>query len=211
MVLRMDELMDFLNDISDDIRVYAPYFALSPDRQGNESDVASILGDELAEQDKASFHSLVSRGQGDDPPDCEALDENGNRVGIEVTELVDGASIADAKRAAKAAANRRPIVTAIEDDAISQKVCTPSDLIKEISDRVLRKSRSEIHGGPYGTYLLIIYCDDPLYLDYDNFEAVRRARFDCTGAIDRVYFLTSYLPWEQRCPLIELQLHRVSK
>ena len=197
MVLRMDEPTNFLKDIfrKRDIRVYAPYFALSPDRQGNERDVASILGDELAEQGKASFHSLVSRGRGDDPPDCEALDEDGNPVGIEVTELVDE----DSMRAA------------IEGDAISQKVCTPSDLIKEISDRVLRKSRSEIHGGPYGTYLLIIYCDDPLYLDYDNFEAVRRARFDCTGAIDRVYFLTSYLPWEQRCPLIELQLHRVSK
>jgi len=44
------------------------------------------------------YGSLRSRGPGNDPPDCEALNLRGERVAIEVTELVDGNSISAAKR-----------------------------------------------------------------------------------------------------------------
>ena len=79
------------------VRKYAPYFALSSSRQDNETSVADALSQELRKRGKEPFHSIVPRGQSNDPPDCEAKDSHGKRIGIEVTELVDGNSISAAK------------------------------------------------------------------------------------------------------------------
>jgi len=42
------------------------------------------------------LHSIVAHGLGKDPPDCEAIDNGGERIRIEVTELVDGIAVASA-------------------------------------------------------------------------------------------------------------------
>ena len=180
----------FSPDLLVGIREYAPYFALSLDRQDNEIGVALVLNRELSKQGKMSFRSVVSRGPDSDPPDCEAAGKNGERVGIEVTELVDETSLRAAKKGA----------------LFTPSACVPSHVVEKISTIIRKKDQARIKGGRYDTYVLIIFCDDPYFLTYENIEAIRKAQFEPTKQIDRVYFLESYLPWEGRCPYIELCL-----
>ena len=181
---------DFYAKFLEDVRKHAPYFSLSSDKQVNETEAALVLSRELSKQSMESFHSISSRGQSNDPPDCEALNSKGERIGIEVTELVHGPSVAAATRG----------------DIIPDEMKKPSELIEEITGRVLEKDGADPKGGPYSWYILIIYCDDHRYLDHDNLEAIRKAAFPAMRLINRVYFLQSYCPMEKRCPYIELRL-----
>jgi hypothetical protein len=47
----------------------------------------------LEAEGKKIFSSLKWRGRPNDPPDCEARDNDDNRIAIEVTELVDEKAI----------------------------------------------------------------------------------------------------------------------
>ena len=172
------------------IRKHASYFALSPDQEDNEIDVARTLSQELKKRGEVSFHSIKLRGQGNDPPDCQAIDDGGRRIGVEVTELVDGTAIAAAK----------------EGSFIWQDPPEVQSVVKRVSDIIRRKDRATVCDGPYKQYILVIYCDDPSYLDYQVLETIRETQFGPTRLIDRAYFLESYSPHERGHPLIELQL-----
>ena len=176
----------FLNGV----RKYAPYFALSSSRQNNEFNVAVALSQELRKRGKEPFHSILLRGRGNDPPDCEAKDSHGKRIGIEVTELVDGDSISAAKKG----------------ESFSQDTLKPSEVTENITAKIRKKDGADVKGGTYDEYILIIYCDDPRFLDYEILDAIRKEQFAPTRLIDRVYFLESYCPWEKCCPYIELRL-----
>ena len=69
---------------------------------------------------------------------------------------------------------------------------------------MLKKDRADARGGIYDVYILVIYSDDPSFLDYESLEAVREAKFERTSLIDHAYFLTSYDPWKRCCPYIKL-------
>ena len=74
-------------------RGYAGFFEWSTDRDLEEQGVAGHLAAALEANGAPSFSEIAIRGRGNDPPDLEAIDVNGKRVAIEVTELVDGKSI----------------------------------------------------------------------------------------------------------------------
>ncbi|MDE0154812.1 MAG: hypothetical protein OXS28_04310 [Gammaproteobacteria bacterium] len=188
-----DKDNDFFETFLEGVRKHAPYFFLSSNRQLNEVDVANLLSEELSKQGEESFHSVTSRGQSNDPPDCEATGDEGERIGIEVTELVDGPSIATAKG---------------RDVSFQEESWKPSRVIEKITCIIRRKDRADPKGGPYDLYILIVYCDDPLILDYENLKAIRDSDFPATQLIDRVYFLQSYCPFEKRCPHIKLRLSK---
>ena len=171
-------------------REYAPYFALSSSQQDNEISVVDVLSRELTKQGKSSFHSIVPRGRGKDPPDCEARNGNGKRIGIELTELVDGNSISATKNGVY----------------IFQDALKPSEVTEIITTIIRKKDGADVKGGPYDEYILIIYCDDPRFLDYEILDAIRKEQFGPASLIDRVYFLESYCPWKKCCPYFELRL-----
>ena len=177
----------FLNDA----RVYAPYFALSSSQQDNEISVADVLSRELTKHGISSFNSIVPRGRGKDPPDCEARNGNGKLIGIEVTELVDGNSISAAKNG----------------EYIFQDALKLSEVTEIITTIIHKKDGADIKGGPYDEYILIIYCDDPRFLDFEIQDAIRKEKFGPVSLIDRVYFLESYCPWKKCCPYIDLRLN----
>lgn len=187
-----DKNNDFSEMFLEGVRKHAPYFSLSSNRQLNEVDVAYLLSEELSKQGEDSFHSVTSRGRSNDPPDCEAIGDKGERIGVEVTELVDGPSIAAAKGG----------------DVNLQEAWKPSRVIEKITCIIRRKDRVVPKGGPYELYILVVICDDPLILDYENLEAIRDFNFPGTQLIDRAYFLWSYCPFEKRCPYITLRLSK---
>ena len=181
---------NFFPTFLDSPREYAPYFALSSSQQDNELSVADVLSQELAKRGKSPFYSIVPRGRGKDPPDCEARNGNEKRIGIEVTELVDGNSISAAKKR----------------EYIFQDPLKPSEVTEIITTIIRKKDSADVKGEPYDEYILIIYCDDPYFLDYEILDAIRKEQFAPTRLIDRVYFLESYCPWQKCCPYIELRL-----
>ncbi len=122
------------------------------------------------------------------------MTNEGERIAIEVTELVDGDSIAASKRKKR----------------IPWEPWGRTELYELIQGRIEKKDNpAEIKGGPYSRYVLIIYCDEPRFLDYDLIVHVRSCDFGPTKLLDRVFFLMSYIPWEKSCPFVELKLNDV--
>ena len=183
-----DDVPDFFAESCKKTRNHAPYFALSADKQENEVDVACLLREEMLRRGEESYHSIQSRGPGKDPPDCEAIGNSGERVGIEVTELVEKSAIEGAIRGT---------------DTLHEPIA-PLAAVKRISDIVQKKDRADVRGEQYDLYILVIYCDDPCFLTHDVLVSIREARFERTCLIGRVYFLESYNPWQKCCPYVEL-------
>ena len=142
---------DFFEVCEQNSRGYADYFSWRTDRIVEEIVVVKILDESLHENNLRFFRNYRSRGEGNDPPDCEAISLSGEAIGIEVTELVDGNSIAAVKR-------NQPTF----DEPFSK-----TELYEQLETRIEKKDQaSEVQGGPYSSYILVIYCDDPRILDF---------------------------------------------
>ncbi len=194
--MERDEWAEFIDTVKDNVRPHAGYFSCLSDRDVEELGVVQSLHESLTHHGQNFFHSYQSLGRGNDPPDCEAKSNSGHRIGIEVTELVDGASIA-ADKAAKSG------------QSISREPFCESEVFNLVAKCIKKKDNSKIKGGTYDEYVLIIYCDEPRMLDYGLIQSVRCATFPKTNLIDRIFLLFSYSPWEKCCPYIELKLSGV--
>lgn len=189
-----EEWEEFIDAIKANMRQHAGYFAWPTDRTVEEIGVVQSLYESLEKYGEIFFHTYRSRGENNDPPDCEALTDEGERIALEVTELVDGESVAATKRK----------------DDLPWELWTHSEAYELIQARIRKKdSPLVVKGGPYSQYVLIIYCDEPRMLDYDLIEHIRTCEFGPTKLLDRVFFLMSYSPWEKSCPFVELMLSRV--
>jgi hypothetical protein len=189
-----DDWLDFIETIKKNVRQHAGYFAWLSDRAIEEIGVVQSLHESLEKIGKDFFHSYKSRGAKNDPPDCEALSLKDERIGIEVTELVDSDSISASKR----------------EQPIPWEPWTNDELYDLLNNRISKKDKpQDVKGGPYSQYLLIIYCDEPRVLDYELIESIRSRSFGPTKLLSRVFFLMSYSPWEKCCPFIELKINDV--
>ena len=185
-----EEWEEFVELVCLNHRPHAGYFTYEKNSDVEEHGVLQALDESLRHNGEHLWKSFSSRGAGNDPPDCEAEGLDGDRIAIEVTELVDSDSAAAARIG-------KPI---------SWKPWESPKLILELEKRIQRKDNpTEVHGGPYDQYFLLIYCDEPRVLDYDLIEAVRTHRFSKTKLITRIFFLMSYSPWEGYCPYLELK------
>jgi len=171
-------------------RTHAGYWAQEAVPSIAELGVVQGLAEALEEFGQSFFSNVRHRDQGEDPPDCEAENRTGQRIAIEVTELVDGVS------AAKARAG----------ECYDWKDWG-DELVPRLNSLIQRKDgATTIKGGPYTEYVLVINTDEP------GLEAAwARARlsnyvFPATSLITRAFLLLSYCPFEQRCPCIELRI-----
>jgi hypothetical protein len=185
-----EEWIEFIEAVKDNVRQHAGYFTWLMDRTIEEVGVIQSSCESLDQHGQGFFHSYKSRGENNDPPDCEAQSLKGEKIGIEVTELVDGASIAASKRK----------------QSVLWEPWQTGELFELLRERITRKDLSQVKGGPYSQYILIIYSDEPRILDYHLIEFVRTCKFGPTRFLNRVFFLLSYSPWEKCCPYIELKL-----
>jgi hypothetical protein len=87
-----DHINRLLHEAAEKDRGYAS-FSNWPDRDVKEVGWVSELFRSLQHVEHKSYSRLRSRGQGNDPPDCEAIDSEGRTIGIEVTELVDQSAV----------------------------------------------------------------------------------------------------------------------
>ena len=149
------------------MRKHAGYFAWLSDRTVEEIGAVQSFHESLARHGQSFFHSYRSRGHGNDPPDCEALSNAGDRIAIEVTEFVHGNSIPAAKSG----------------QSIQCEPYTKRELCELLGTRIAKKDKP-LKGGPYRVYVLLIYCDEPRVLHYDLIEHLRGHVFPGTKLID---------------------------
>jgi len=173
-------------------RGYADSFGWPPNRDLEEFGVVKSFC-EAIEKEGESFldrNSIMSRGRGNDPPDCEANDLEGNLIGIEVTELVNPEAIVAFKR--------NQVYEWAEWDR--------TKLIDAINNRLDAKNiPGRIRGSSYANYILIIYTDEPsLNADYVK-DVVKGYYFARRNLIDRAFLLIFYDPIYKTYPCIELE------
>lgn len=163
-------------------RQYATYFNLGLAREQNEVGAAADLLDSLSGEDRIPVleRSLAARPRGDDPPDCDALTPGGDRIAIEVTELVDGESI------------RRQVRTGCAPPCEYSKEL----FLARLEERLVakRRNRSELKGGPYAICILVIHTDEMLLTHEDCRNWLVGHEVERREPWDRVYLLFSYSP-----------------
>ena len=172
-------------------RGYACFFEWAADRAIEEQGVAAYLAATLDLTGAPSFSEIAIRGRGNDPPDLEALDANGQRVAIEVTELVDGKSI----QAFKAGRHY--------DWAAWDKVKFLESITHLLNEKNARFQK--LKGGPYnGGYVVLVFTAEP-DLQRSKVESYLAGHtFHGINAVHRAILLLSYDPSIGRCPYFEL-------
>jgi hypothetical protein len=171
-------------------RGYADFFGWATNRDLEEQNVAAHVAASLDAEGKAAFSQVRIRGRGQDPPDLEALDANGRRVAVEVTELVDGSAIEEHK-----AGNRYHSAEWDEAKFLSRTAA----LLKAKNERL-----PNLKGGPYpGGYVVILFTDEP-ELPRTRVEAfLAKAVFEMPN-VTKAFLLLSYDPQLGRYPCFEL-------
>ena len=184
-----DEIGERVLEAAKRSRGYADYREW-PDRQVKEWGVANSFLEAARTRGEAGspFSRLQARGEGADPPDCEAIDCQGRRIGIEVTELVDSRAV---KRF------RRDPTFVAEWDA--------PKLLDYVNRLLTRKDApATVRDGPYYEYFLVIHTDEAV-LQRDTVTAwLGNHRFPRPRLISRAYLLLSYDPQYQTEPLVPL-------
>lgn len=126
-----------------------------------------------------------------DPPDCEAIDSHGRRVGVEVTEFVD-----------QALAGQRPITT-------RPKIWESNEVVTRLAQIIEAKDRKCSDVAGFARLILLIHTDEMFLRGYaggEILDAVRLAAFERPRHIDEVVFMVSYDARTQTYPFVRLQL-----
>ena len=185
-----EELVELIAKIKKTRRSHAGYFSFRADPSIEELGVLNAFAEALKADGQDFFKEPRHRDEGNDPPDCEALTFTGERIGIEITELVDPVSAA-AGRAGK---------------SHDWKDWRPA-LIPKLGDLIRKKDRAVVKGGPYSEYVLLIHTDelDLNYIDQSLDEHV----FPRTNLITKAYLLISYHPIQNGCTYFRLRINNI--
>ena len=168
-----------------------------PDRRRAERGAAQ----RILEAAGMTVRDLRSRPKHRDPPDCEGH-LNGCWSAIEVTELIHQPTL---ERALKARKDRDAGLQPIRPEALF--VWGRPGLLRSLREKIERKDRARLKGGPYERHVLIIYTDET-FLARDNVGRFLRGATFATRSITDVLFGLSYHQGDY--PVFQLQLTKHS-
>jgi hypothetical protein len=172
-------------------RGYADFFGWAINRDIEEQAVAGHLVASLRASGVPSFFEIKIRGRGNDPPDLEAVDPDGKRVAIEVTELVDSEAI-------KAYKEGRHYDWAEWNQ--SKFLASLTSLLEAKNARFPKLKESPYSGG----YVVLIFTDEP-ELRYSTVKTFLAGHaFQGLNHVHRAFLLLSYDPSIGWCPYFEL-------
>jgi hypothetical protein len=157
-------------------RPRAGFFAW-PDRQMAEREVVKTFVKAATAEPGFPLRDVLSPAQ--DPPDCIGRDPAGRAVAVEVTELVDGESIAAAKH---------------EPSRLPWPSWTAPRLLDGLRERLVAKDRVVLKGGPYSEYIVLVFTDEPALTPDIVSGTLEGVSFGPFQQVDRAYFLLSYMP-----------------
>lgn len=180
--MSIDSLLKSLSKM----RKYASHFDWH-NKQRKELGVVEALFEGMKAAGASIYHSPKYSKK--DPPDCVAEDNDGEIIGIEVTELVDEQAISENQKG-----------TRVYRDWETHKVI---NAIKEI---LKEKDTKNYIGGPYFKLILIIFTDE-LTISSERYSLILNSKvFPTCKQINEVYFLFSYDPGIKSYPYIHLKL-----
>lgn len=182
-----DELVRIVQDAIKKQRPYGGFFDW-PDREIAEWGVANAFSEAATTEPGLPFRDLRSRGRGEDPPDCEARDSSGSLVAIELTELVDGDTLAATRKAG--------VAGFAQWDA--------AKIREQIEERLISKDTKTLKGGPYNEYLVLIHTDEPALSIAQIESALAGHQLPALRQVQRAYLLLSYDPGLRRYPFVRL-------
>jgi hypothetical protein len=171
-------------------RRYAGFFDW-PYRPVKESSIVQRLSEGLQAAGEPGFVGVEAQWP-NDPPDCVAVTETGERVAVEVTELVDQRMAALGRR-----------VLGLHYD------WTPAKTILRLQTIVGKKDRHCFGLREYARVLLLVHTDEMLLRGYAGdavWEAVAACTFRRPANIDEVIVLVSYDPRVGTYPFTRLKL-----
>jgi hypothetical protein len=129
-----------------------------------------------------------------DPPDFAAVDDLGQNIAIELTELV----AADVIEHNLAAAPDRRV----------WRKWTEQEVIDAIGDLLRRKGIASLNGGPYAEYHVLIYTDEPLISPAHYVPLLERTAIASPAQVSSAFLMSSYDPGTQSYPMATLRLRR---
>lgn len=177
----------------DKARGYADFFGWATDRDLEEWGVLTSLFESMEKDGALPYANLRIRGRGNDPPDCEGLNAEHQRVAIEVTELVDERAIKEFKAGTiydSAEWNRENFLSML------------SALLKKKDARFPNLKEPPYEGG----YAVVVFTDEPGLPARDVLAYLEDHVFSGLKYITEALFLVSYDPCVNRCPYFRLRV-----
>ena len=175
-----------LKEILKEQRKYAPFFEW-PDTQIKERGVVQSLLESMEVNGLLPFSGLRPGPSPNQAPDCNAEDEIGEIVAIEVTEFVSSKAVEMNQRG-----------------KVVYRDWMPDEVIVEVQKIITKKDRVRYFWGPYSKIVLVIHTDE-IALDYETYTSVlSKVAFEARK-IEEVYFLFSYHPQVRTYPYVKLQ------
>jgi len=185
------EILALMRAARERSRGYADFFGWAPNRDLEEFGVISSLVESMTADGVSFYQNMKSRCRPNDPPDCEAINSSGERVAIEVTELVEGEAI----RAFK------------EGRVYDWAEWTQDKFISYLAQRIDAKDGRYpyLKDPPYeGGYVVVVHTDEPELRHSTVREYLKDHPIPRPAHISRVILVLSYDPSVQRCPYFEL-------
>lgn len=176
------EVVRLMHEARAKSREYATHWEWSLDRGLEELGVAQALAEFLEHSEGWDWKSL-ERVQ-DDPPDALLVSTSGLRVGLEVTELVDGATVERHRYRKK--------------KGIPQPYDWADWTVNQLGSAILKATESKdqklaVRSAAYDEVWVAIYSDEPMI----TLDLAQRALLTCSPQVrrlDRAFFLLSYDP-----------------
>jgi len=171
-----DEAVSYLREraASGKMRKYASYFDWD-DKGIKERGAVNDLFSSMREYRGCPYSNVATAKH--DPPDCIATDEEGNTVGIEVSELVD-------EEAVRRNQQGKDVYRLWDTDSV----------IDHIQQILLNKDGKSYQGGPYVKLILVIHTDEPEITPERYISVIQQHTFEGMRQIDEAYLLFSYNP-----------------
>ncbi len=189
-MLDEEEIGEFLRRAAAKQRGYAGFFGW-PEKDVAEWGVVQSLSEAAVSEPGFPLFSLTRRKPGQDPPDCEAVDSSGQRVAIEVTELVEPRAIEEVKRSGVPGS----VMALWERD----------HFLDRLGELMVTKDRKSLKGAPWDDYWILVHTDEP-DLDADKVGFwLSDARLPRLVQATRAYLLMSYDPRRGGYPYFRLQ------
>jgi hypothetical protein len=170
------------------MRTYAAFFEWSEKSQKELGVVEELI---------ASLNCSAGLGlhspqiQQPDPPDCYCFNASGERVGVEVAEVV-------CKRAAHLNAQGKNVM----------RVWETGELAGHISHRLKDKDKKAYHGGPYAALIACLFTDEPMLSLAQAKSELGGLRFGPFKQLTSAYLLFSYEPSIKSYPLLRLEFEQ---
>lgn len=177
-----DEIVAIMREAQSKSRGYANYWEWAPDRSLAEVGVATALAEYLAHVEGRSWASIQSIS--DDPPDVLLLSTSGDRIGVEVTELIDGKTVERHRYSKKIGTNYSCDWVVWTGDTVARAVVQAI----EKKDRKLAERADQ-----YDEVFVAIATDEPMITLELAQEALRNSAAS-VGKIQRAFLLLSYHP-----------------